>query len=285
MVAPEDSAGEIPPPPLAAESFPLILPNVPLLIPPVTPAPPPPAGTGRTPTPPLPLMLDDEDEELELSPDFASSGRSRSSAMMSSRLIELLTSLLLMALLTADGLLLDVAESSRLLLPPMDDTAADSEEEGVADPPAPGEEVVVGVELVVEDALPSVEDCCLRFRYSVMESLRFGVIGALAGLVPVVAEDASAPVEAATSAGLSRGSELAVLVNIFGYAPPMAGIPPVGDGPVGVILPPTMHAEAVLPRVDRDSVVPSRSDDFTLPTVPPANGDVRDPRVEKLVGR
>lgn len=234
-------------------------------------------------------MLDDEDEELELSPDFASSGRSRSNAMISSRLIELLTSLLLMALLTADEPL-DVAESSRLLLPmdanraDADDTAADSEEESAADPPIPAEEVVGGDEPVVEVALPSVEDCCLRFRYSVMESFRFGVIGALAGPGPLVAEDASVPGETATSAGLSRGSELAVLVNIFGYAP-TGGIPPVGVVPVGVMLPPTMDVAAVLPRVDSDSVVPRRSDDLTLPTPPPTNGDVSEPSVEKLVGR
>lgn len=40
---------------------------------------------------------------------------------------------------------------------------------------------------------------------------------------------------------------------------------------------------AVLPRVDNDSVAPSRSDDLTAP--PPTKGDVREPRVEKLVGR
>lgn len=203
--------------------------------------------------------------------------------------MELLTSLLLIALLTVDEL--PDVESSRLL-PALhassanpEDTAADSEEESVAELPMPvAEVVVIGVEPVDEEALPSVEDCCLRLRYSVMESLRFGVIGALAGPVPLVEEDASVPVEAATSAGLSRGSELAVLVNIFGYVP-TAGNPPVGVVPVGVMLPPTMDAEAALPSVDSDSVVPSSSDDLTLPTVPPTNEDVRDPRVEKLEGR
>lgn len=183
------------------------MPNVPLLIP---------AAVARTRPPPT---LDD-DEELELSPDFASSGRSRSSAIISSRLIELLTSLLLIALLTADvPPPPPPAVESSLLLPfdasrvaDADDTTAEGD--SVDEAPIPVV-VVEGVELVVEVALPSVEDCCLRLRYSVMESLRFGVIGALAGLA-AVATVASVPDDAATSAGLSRGSELAVLVNIFG---------------------------------------------------------------------
>lgn len=187
------------------ESFPLNLPNVPLLMP---------ATTPRT----RPPMLDEEDEELELSPDLASSGRSRSSAIMSSRLIELLTSLLLIALLTEDVPPPAVADSSRLLpldanrADDMDDTTAEGD--SVADAPIPVL-VVVGVELVVEEALPSVEDCCLRLRYSVMESLRFGVIGVVDGPAPVV-DAVSVPDDAATRAGLSRGSELAVLVYIFG---------------------------------------------------------------------
>lgn len=214
--------------------------------------------------------------------------------MLSSRLIELLTSLLLMVLLTDDAAARSAASSSCSLLLAFDaairaaaegtGASVDSIELLLVEPMAV-EAVGVAVPGVVDVALPSVEVCCLRLRYSVMESLRFGVIGALAALAPA-GDDASAAVVAATSAGLSRGSELAVLVKIFGYAP-TAGDPPVGVVPVPGVTPaaPTIDGGAVvLPRVDNDSVPePSRRDDFTPP--PPTSGEVSDPRVEKLVGR
>lgn len=60
------------------------------------------------------------------------------------------------------------------------------------------------VELVgsVVVVLLLLHDCILRWRYSLIESLRFGVMGATGSGV--------------VSAGFSRGSELAVLVKIFG---------------------------------------------------------------------
>lgn len=106
---------------------------------------------------------------------------SSSSSKLSSLLMELLTSLLPKLLLTLllPGLLL-------LLL--VTDDGSD-----VAHP-VPVDGVVV--------VLLLLHDCIFRWRYSLIESLRFGVMGATGSGV--------------VNAGFSRGSELAVLVKIFG---------------------------------------------------------------------
>lgn len=98
--------------------------------------------------------------------------------------MELLTSLLPKLLLTfpLPGLLLLLLET--------DDDSLDVVVVVVAAHPVDG----VLVELL--------HDCILRWRYSLIESLRFGVIGAIGSGV--------------VRAGFNRGSELAVLVKIFG---------------------------------------------------------------------
>lgn len=98
--------------------------------------------------------------------------------------MELLTSLLPRLLLTLPlpGLLL-------LLLVTDDGSLIDV----VAVHPDPVDGVVVVLLL---------HDCIFRWRYSLIESLRFGVMGATGSGV--------------VRAGFSRGSELAVLVKIFG---------------------------------------------------------------------
>lgn len=148
------------------------------------------------------------------------------------------------------------------------------------------------------------DDCCLRFLYSVMESLRFGVANTPpAPPAPPAPPSAAAVggVDDATSAGLSRGSELAVLVKIFGYVPRVAApvgpptpgdvtlSPPMPGAGTPVILAP-VAVPTVPPRVDNDSVtLPARSsEDFApAPTAPPPpiGVVVREPSVEKLVGR
>lgn len=97
--------------------------------------------------------------------------------------MELLTSLLPRLLLTLPlpGLLL-------LLLVTDDGSLVDV----VAAHPDPVDGVVVLL----------LHDCIFRWRYSLIESLRFGVMGATGSGV--------------VRAGFSRGSELAVLVKIFG---------------------------------------------------------------------
>lgn len=97
--------------------------------------------------------------------------------------MELLTSLLPRLLLTLPlpGLLL-------LLLVTDDGSLVDV----VAAHPDPVDGVVVVL----------LHDCIFRWRYSLIESLRFGVMGATGSGV--------------VRAGFSRGSELAVLVKIFG---------------------------------------------------------------------
>lgn len=97
--------------------------------------------------------------------------------------MELLTSLLPRLLLTLPlpGLLL-------LLLVTDDGSLV----EVVAAHPDPVDGVVVLL----------LHDCIFRWRYSLIESLRFGVMGATGSGV--------------VRAGFSRGSELAVLVKIFG---------------------------------------------------------------------
>lgn len=54
----------------------------------------------------------------------------------------------------------------------------------------------------VDGVVVVLHDCIFRWRYSLIESLRFGVMGATGSGV--------------VRAGFSRGSELAVLVKIFG---------------------------------------------------------------------
>lgn len=97
--------------------------------------------------------------------------------------MELLTSLLPRLLLTLPlpGLLL-------LLLVTDDGSLVDV----VAAHPDPVDGVVVLL----------LHDCIFRWRYSLIESLRFGVMGATGSGV--------------VRAGFSRGSELAVFVKIFG---------------------------------------------------------------------
>lgn len=82
-----------------------------------------------------------------------------------------LPGLLLLLLVTDDGSLVDVVAAAH---------------------PDPVDGVVVLL----------LHDCIFRWRYSLIESLRFGVMGATGSGV--------------VRAGLSRGSELAVLVKIFG---------------------------------------------------------------------
>lgn len=101
--------------------------------------------------------------------------------------MELLTSLLPKLLLTLPlpGLL--------LLLLVTDDGSLDDVVNAAAAHPDPVDGVVVVLLL---------HDCIFRLRYSLIESLRFGVMGATGSGV--------------VRAGFSRGSELAVLVKIFG---------------------------------------------------------------------
>lgn len=82
-----------------------------------------------------------------------------------------LPGLLLLLLVTDDGSLVDVVAAAH---------------------PDPVDGVVVLL----------LHDCIFRWRYSLIESLRFGVMGATGSGV--------------VRAGFSRGSELAVLVKIFG---------------------------------------------------------------------
>lgn len=100
--------------------------------------------------------------------------------------MELLTSLLPRLLLTLPlpGLLL-------LLLVTDDGSLVDVVAAAAAAHPDPVDGVVV-----------VLHDCIFRWRYSLIESLRFGVMGATGSGV--------------VRAGFSRGSELAVLVKIFG---------------------------------------------------------------------
>lgn len=100
--------------------------------------------------------------------------------------MELLTSLLPRLLLTLPhpGLLL------LLLLVEELQVAATVDDVHVSDP-------VDGVALVL-----LLHDAIFRWRYSLIESLRLGVIGATGSGV--------------VNAGFNRGSELAVLVKIFG---------------------------------------------------------------------
>lgn len=114
---------------------------------------------------------------------------SSSSSKLSSLLMELLTSLLPKLLLTLPlpGLLL-------LLLVTDDDSLDVVVTAAAADAhPDPVDGVVVVLLL---------HDCIFRWRYSLIESLRFGVMGAAGSGV--------------VRAGFSRGSEMAVLVKIFG---------------------------------------------------------------------
>lgn len=122
-----------------------------------------------------------------LSPTSSFPPNSNSSSKLNSLLMELLTSLLPKLLLTLPlpGLL--------LLLLVTDDGSLDDVVDAAADAhPDPVDGVVVVL----------LHDCILRWRYSLIESLRFGVMGATGSGV--------------VSAGFSRGSELAVLVKIFG---------------------------------------------------------------------
>lgn len=111
---------------------------------------------------------------------------SSSNSRLSSLLMELLTSLLPRLLLTLPhpGLLLLLLLVEELQL------AATVDDVHVSDP-------VDGVALVL-----LLHDAIFRWRYSLIESLRLGVIGATGSGV--------------VNAGFSRGSELAVLVKIFG---------------------------------------------------------------------
>lgn len=84
-----------------------------------------------------------------------------------------LPGLLLLLLVTDDGSLVDVVAAAAAHPDPVD-----------------------GVVVVL------LHDCIFRWRYSLIESLRFGVMGATGSGV--------------VRAGFSRGSELAVLVKIFG---------------------------------------------------------------------
>lgn len=109
-------------------------------------------------------------------------------------LIELLTSLLPRLLLTLalPGLLLLLL---LLLLLQLELVAAVTDDDvhvSPCDVPDPVDGVVVVL----------LHDCIFRWRYSLIESLRLGVIGATGSGV--------------VNAGFSRGSELAVLVKILG---------------------------------------------------------------------
>lgn len=126
-----------------------------------------------------------------LSPTSSFPPNSNSSSKLSSLLMELLTSLLPKLLLTLPlpGLLLLLLVTDDGSLDDVVDAAAAAAADAHPDP-------VDGVVVVL------LHDCILRWRYSLIESFRFGVMGATGSGV--------------VSAGFSRGSELAVLVKIFG---------------------------------------------------------------------
>lgn len=125
-----------------------------------------------------------------LSPTSSFPPNSNSSSKLNSLLMELLTSLLPKLLLTLPlpGLLLLLLVTDDGSL---DDVVVDAAAAADAHP-----DPVDGVVVVL------LHDCILRWRYSLIESLRFGVMGATGSGV--------------VRAGFSRGSELAVLVKIFG---------------------------------------------------------------------
>uniref|UniRef100_A0A2M4B289 Putative secreted protein n=1 Tax=Anopheles triannulatus TaxID=58253 RepID=A0A2M4B289_9DIPT len=167
-----------------------------------------------------------------------------SSSSSSSRLIELLTSLLLIVLLTADDPPppppVAVIDDPTVVLPPPI-VASSLTSRFVTDVPSSRDDTIElmaieeadgGLMVVVDIALLALTElrdvglpsalvlvvCSFRLRYSVSESLRFGVAAAAAAAadVPGTPGADSVLLPADNSAGLRRGSELAVLVNIFG---------------------------------------------------------------------
>lgn len=176
------------------------------------------------------------------SPDGLSTSSCSSSSSSNSRLMELLTSLLLIVLLTADDPPpappppTTAFDAPTAVLPPSVVGSCSLPGRFVSNVPSSRDDTIElmvmeeaerGLVVMVDIALPLTElmdvglesvlvlVCSFRLRYSVSESLRFGVAAAAADAPGAPGAD-SVLLPADNRAGLSRGSELAVFVKIFG---------------------------------------------------------------------